>query len=152
MRSLTATVLTAAALSICALPGCATSGMETARAGEVARVEEGTLISARAVMVEGSKSWLGPAVGAVLGGLAGSEIGQGDKAQTAGAVVGATAGGYAGSKVQDQMTRKPGYAYTVKLKKTGELITVVQPDTVAISNGTHVLVEYGAHPRVIPTR
>ena len=42
-----------------------------------------------------------------------------------------------------------GQAYTVRLR-TGELVSIAQAGDTAIANGTPVLVEYGAHARVIP--
>lgn len=153
MKTLKLTLL-AASVSLATLTGCASdigaNSYERASVGQVARVEEGYVVSSRAVMVDGQKSWIGPVVGAVLGGAAGSTIGEGDAARTAGVVGGAAAGGYIGSKVEQSATRRPGYAYTVKLTKTGELVTIVQGGYVAIGNGTPVYVEYGERPRVIP--
>jgi hypothetical protein len=42
-----------------------------------------------------------------------------------------------------------GHAYTVRLR-TGELVSIAQAGDAVIANGTPVLVEYGAHARVIP--
>ncbi len=147
-------VIALVAMGAGALTGCASdigaNSYERAAVGSIARVEEGTVVSSRAVMVEGGKSWIGPAVGAVLGGALGSTIGEGDAARTVGVVGGAAAGGYAGSKIEQSVSRKPGYAYTVRLKKTGEMITIVQGGDIAIANGSAVYVEYGERPRVVP--
>lgn len=138
-----------------ALAGCASglgaNSYERAQVGTVSRVEEGTVVASRAIMIEGSRSGelVGTATGAALGGLAGSEIGGGKKANTAGAIVGAVAGGAIGNAIGNSVTQKPGFAYTVRLR-SGELVTITQGGDMAIANGTPVLVEYGERARVIP--
>jgi outer membrane lipoprotein SlyB len=138
-----------------ALAGCASglgaNSYERAQVGTVARVEEGTVVASRAIMIEGSKSGatVGTATGAVLGGIAGGQVGQGRAANTAGAVVGAVAGGVLGNAIGKSATQKPGFAYTVRLR-SGELVTITQGGDIAIGNGTPVLVEYGERARVIP--
>jgi outer membrane lipoprotein SlyB len=143
-----------AALAL-ALAGCA-SGLgantyERAAVGTVARVDEGTVVASRSIVIEGSKtsSTVGTAAGAAIGGIAGSEIGGGRKANTAGAVVGAVAGGVIGNAIGNAATRQPGFAYTVRLR-SGELVTITQGGDLPIANGTPVLVEYGERARVIP--
>lgn len=145
--------LSAVALGALLATGCA-SGLgandyERGQVGQVSRVEEGTVVASRAMIIEGREGLLGAATGAAIGGIAGSEVGGGDKAQTAGAVVGAVAGGIVGREVERSATRKPGFAYTVRLK-SGQLVTITQGGDVAIANGTPVFVEYGARARVIP--
>ncbi len=138
-----------------ALAGCATglgaNSYERAAVGTVARVDEGTVVASRSIVIEGSRtgSTVGTATGAVLGGVAGSEIGGGRKANTAGAVVGAVAGGVIGNMIGDAATRQNGFAYTVRLR-SGELVTITQGGDLPIANGTAVLVEYGERARVIP--
>ncbi len=143
-----------AALAL-ALAGCASglgaNSYERGSVGTVARVEEGTVVASRAIVIEGSQtgSTVGTATGAVLGGVAGSEVGGGRKANTAGAVVGAVAGGVIGNMIGNAATKQNGFAYTVRLR-SGELVTITQGGDLAIANGTPVLVEYGARARVIP--
>jgi outer membrane lipoprotein SlyB len=138
-----------------ALAGCASglgaNSYERAQVGTVSRVEEGTVVASRAIIIEGSRSgeFIGTATGAAIGGLAGSEIGGGRKANTAGAIVGAVAGGAIGNAIGNSATQKPGFAYTVRLR-SGELVTITQGGDMAIANGTPVLVEYGERARVIP--
>jgi outer membrane lipoprotein SlyB len=138
-----------------ALAGCA-SGLgantyERAQVGMVSRVEEGTIMASRAIIIEGSRTGetVGTATGAAIGGIAGSEIGGGKKANTAGAIVGAVAGGIIGNAIGNSATQQPGFAYTVRLR-SGELVTITQGGDLAIANGTPVLVEYGERARVIP--
>lgn len=138
-----------------ALAGCA-SGLgantyDRSSVGQVARVEEGTVVDARPIKIEGSSQGakVGTLTGAALGGLAGSEIGGGSKANTAGAIVGAVLGGVAGNAVGNAATAQDGYAYTIRLRN-GELVSIAQAGQYAIQPGTPVLIEYGARARVIP--
>jgi outer membrane lipoprotein SlyB len=138
-----------------ALAGCA-SGLgantyEASRVGRIARVEEGTIVAARPIMIEGSQqnAKVGTLAGAVLGGLAGSELGGGHKANTAGAVGGAILGGVAGNAIGKSAGSQPGFAYTIRLP-SGELVSVAQAGEFAMPSGTPVLIEYGARARVVP--
>jgi len=137
------------------LAGCASglgaNSYERGAVGTVARVEEGTVVASRTIMIEGSQEGktVGTLTGAALGGLAGGQVGQGRAANTAGAIVGAVAGGAIGNAIGNSATQKQGFAYTVRLR-SGELVTITQGGDMAIANGTPVLVEYGARARVIP--
>jgi len=138
-----------------ALAGCASglgaNSYDRSSVGQVARVEEGTVVDARQIKIEGSSqgSNVGTLAGAALGGLAGSEIGGGSKANTAGAIVGAVLGGVAGNAVGNAATAQDGFAYTIRLRN-GELVSIAQAGAYAIQPGTPVLIEYGARARVIP--
>ncbi len=138
-----------------ALAGCA-SGLgantyDRGSVGQVARVDEGTVVDARPIRIEGSSqnAKVGTLVGAGLGGLAGSEIGGGDKANTAGAIVGAVLGGVAGNAIGGATSAQNGYAYTIRMRN-GELVSIAQAGEYPIAPGTPVLIEYGARARVIP--
>jgi outer membrane lipoprotein SlyB len=143
-----------AALAL-ALAGCA-SGLgantyERGSVGTVARVDEGTVVASRSIMIEGSQtsSTIGTAAGAAIGGVAGSQVGGGREENAIGAVVGAVAGGVIGNAIGNSATRQNGFAYTVRLR-SGELVSITQGGDLPIANGTPVLVEYGARARVIP--
>lgn len=138
-----------------ALAGCA-SGLgantyDPASIGQVAHVDEGTVVDARPITIEGSQqnAKVGTLAGAVLGGLAGSELGGGSKANTAGAIGGAVLGGVVGNAVGKSAGSQQGFAYTIRLH-SGELVSVAQAGEYAIPAGTPVLIEYGARARVIP--
>ncbi len=138
-----------------ALAGCA-SGLgandyERGTVGAISRVDEGTVVASRSIVIEGSNtgSSVGTATGAVVGGIAGSQVGGGRDEQAIAGVIGAVAGGVIGNAVGKNATKKPGYAYTIRLR-SGELITITQGGDIAIANGTPVLVEYGDRARVIP--
>lgn len=118
--------------------------------GNVQHSARGTLVSVRHIQIEGTKSGVGTATGAVLGGAAGSEIGQGDAAKIAGVLGGAVLGGLLGSAVERGATQRAGYEYVVR-EPNGDLITIVQEaDGSAIAAGSPVLVIYGDRARVVP--
>jgi outer membrane lipoprotein SlyB len=137
------------------LAGCATglgaNSYERGSVGTVSRVDEGTIVASRSIVIEGSQTggMLGGATGAAVGAIAGSQIGGGSDERAIGGVIGAVAGGVLGNTVGNMSTRKPGFAYTVRLR-SGELVTITQGGDLAIANGTPVLVEYGDRARVIP--
>lgn len=116
----------------------------------VARIETGVIVSSQPANIEGTKSGIGTATGAVVGGAAGSQIGGGDEERVIAGVLGAVVGGIAGSAIEEGTTRQAGTAYYVRLDKNGETVRILQADAQPMPNGTPVLVEYGARPRVVP--
>ncbi|MEZ6029823.1 MAG: hypothetical protein R3C46_08730 [Hyphomonadaceae bacterium] len=146
----------AAAFAVLAtvLAGCASglgiNSYDTASVGVVTRVEEGQVVGVRPIHIEGSDqaARIGTLAGPA-GRLAGSEVGGGRKANTAGAIGGAVLGGMAGQAVGRAAAADNGFAYTVRLR-TGELVSVAQTGAYAIPEGTPVVIEYGARARVIP--
>jgi len=112
------------------LAGCVSSNAgnvysrdETKRAFEV---KMGVIEHIRPVQIEGTKSHIGTAAGAVVGGLAGRGVGGGtgrDVATAAGAIV----GGLAGAGAEELATRRSGFEYVVKLDN-GQTLAVVQED------------------------
>jgi outer membrane lipoprotein SlyB len=117
--------------------------------GQVARIEEGTIERVRSVRIEGTRTIIGPATGAAIGGIAGSEIGGGDEEQAIMAVAGAVLGGLAGAAIEEGVTARSGYAYTIR-KLNGELVTIVQADATPLAPGQRVTIEYGERTRVAP--
>jgi len=117
----------AAALAVAA--GCATPGLG---GGDYSRsqtrgeqtVRLGIVEQVRQVKIDGTRSGVGPAGGAVLGGVAGSGVG-GGRGQVAGAVAGALLGGVIGQAAENSATSKEGVEITVKLEG-GKLIAVTQ--------------------------
>jgi outer membrane lipoprotein SlyB len=110
------------------LGGCAESLSGSAysrgQAREVMEVQMGVVESVRHVQIEGTRSGVGPAAGAVVGGIAGSNIGEG-KGSTVGAVLGAVAGGVVGSAIEQGTTKKNGLEITVKLD-SGRMLAITQ--------------------------
>lgn len=129
------------------LAGCAsTYGAGTVSSGSVNQMQTvyyGTVTSVRQVTIKPERSLIGTATGAVLGGLAGSELGGGDKAQTAGAIGGAVLGGLAGNEAGKAVGTKQGYAYVVQLEN-GQTSEIIQSADVYIAPGTPVVVTRSA--------
>ncbi|MBU6320623.1 MAG: glycine zipper 2TM domain-containing protein [Alphaproteobacteria bacterium] len=143
------------ALAVCApLVGCVSAdGAPSYPASSVhtpIRLEAGVIERVRSVVIEGEKTIVGPAAGAVIGGVAGSQVGGGSEERTIMAIAGAVLGGMAGSAIEKGVTRKTGAAYTVRLNRGGELVTVVQEGAAVFAPGDRVHVEYGAVTRVVP--
>jgi outer membrane lipoprotein SlyB len=129
------------------LGACATSN-----SGDVYRREDtrkiqsvrmGVIESVRTVKLEGTNSNIGTAAGAVVGGIAGSTVGEGK-----GSAIGAVAGGIAGSAIEEVATRTDGVEITVKLDN-GSLVAIVQEATETFKPGEKVrLIETGGTTRV----
>lgn len=128
-----------------AVTGCATSNSaNTVSAGAVGyamTVKPGTVTNVRAVTIKPDRSIIGTATGAVLGGLGGSEIGGGDKAQTAGAIGGAVLGGIVGNMIGVGVGTKQGTAVTVEFND-GNVKAFIQPADMDIRPGQRVNVEF----------
>lgn len=93
-------------------------------ARRVQTVEYGMVEYVRPVVIEGTKSGVGPATGAALGGIAGSTVGHGRGSAAAG-IAGAVAGGVAGGLAEEATTRRQGVEITVRMDN-GRIISVVQ--------------------------
>ncbi|HLD09159.1 MAG TPA: glycine zipper 2TM domain-containing protein [Methylophilaceae bacterium] len=133
------------------LAACASSSSGSAYSRDEARktqtVKTGVVESVRAVKIEGTKTPVGPATGAVVGGVAGSTVGHG-KGRTIATVVGAVAGGLAGAAIEEGVTRKDGIEITVKLD-SGGLVAVVQEADEQFRPGEKVrILESGGTSRV----
>ena len=78
-----------------AIGGCASnygaSDRTVSGVGVTSTVREGVVISVSEVTIRPDRNYLGAATGAVLGGIAGSNVGGGDDERAAGAVAGAGA-------------------------------------------------------------
>ncbi|HSN20047.1 MAG TPA: glycine zipper 2TM domain-containing protein [Usitatibacter sp.] len=122
-RAWTAAAVCALLLGGCAYPygsydyrGYQVMGEQTVRFGVVDSV--------RPVRIMPGESGVGAAGGAVLGGLAGSQVG-GGSGQVAGAVGGAILGGVIGSNVERSANERQGVEVTVLLDN-GRYVSVVQ--------------------------
>lgn len=111
-------------------------------ARQVQTVQMGVVEGARPVKIEGTKSMIGTGAGAVVGGVAGSTVGQGKDAQI-GAVIGAVIGGIAGSAIEEGTTREDAMEITIKLDN-GRMISVVQGGKEEFKPGDRVRVLQGS--------
>lgn len=116
-------LLAALTLSGCA-SGLGSNDYSRNQARTVQQVQTGVVVEVRNVNIEGTKTPIGLGAGAVVGGLAGSQLGRGN-GSIAGAVLGAVAGGFAGSAVEEGVTRQKGLEITIRLD-SGRTIAVTQ--------------------------
>ncbi len=133
------------------LNACASSNAGDVYSRDEARkiqtIRKGVVESVRTVKLEGTKTPIGTAAGAVIGGVAGSTIGEG-KGSAIAAVIGAVAGGLAGSAIEEVATRQDAFEITVKLDN-GSLIAIVQEATEQFAPGDSVrFIENGGVTRV----
>ncbi len=143
-----------AASSVVLLAGCASDlgagDYSRNSVGQISRSDSGIIVSSRPIHIEGTKSGVGALSGAAAGGLAGGELGANGRTSTAGVIVGALLGGLVGAAIEEGVTERDGFAYTIELERDGEYITITQAGNYPIANGTPVWVEYGERARVIP--
>lgn len=111
------------------ISGCASTSSGSVYSSGQARQEQtvrmGVVESVRQVTIEGSNSGVGTLAGGAIGGVAGSNIGGGNRGSAVGTILGAVAGGLAGKAIEEGTTKKPGLEITVKLDN-GQLRAVTQ--------------------------
>jgi outer membrane lipoprotein SlyB len=90
-------------------------------------VEMAVVESVRPVQIAGTNTGVGTVGGAAVGGIAGSTVGGGSRANAVGAIAGAIIGGVVGSAVEQSASQKPGVEVTVRLD-SGRMIAVIQDD------------------------
>ena len=87
-------------------------------------VRMGVVESIRNVVIDNGQSGVGTLGGAALGGIAGSQVGQGN-GSIAAAIGGAIAGGLIGQHIEQSANSRPGLEITVKLDN-GNLTAITQ--------------------------
>ena len=135
------------------LAGCASDSAMVYSQGQTRQaqsVQLGTVVSVHVVKREGSNNELLTLGGAALGGIAGSNLGNGNKANAAGAIAGALLGGFGAQAAQKGMGTKDAYEITVKLDN-GRLLSIVQDTDVQVEVNQRVRVlSGGGADRVVP--
>ncbi|MDR0672995.1 MAG: hypothetical protein LBF93_04890 [Zoogloeaceae bacterium] len=131
MRKITILTLALLAAPPFVLGGCAAglggSDYSRGEARQTMSIRFATVESVRPVKLEGTKSKVGAAAGAVGGGVVGRSLGGSGISATVGTALGAIAGGVGGAAVEEAVTRQDGVEITVKLEN-GEYLAVVQAD------------------------
>jgi outer membrane lipoprotein SlyB len=121
-------LLIIALLSSMLISGCASSLSGSAYSRSQARsaqeVQLGYVESVRDVQIEGTKSGIGTAAGAALGGVAAHSVGNGT-VRTLATIGGVLLGGLAGAATEEGVTRQPGLEITVRLD-SGRVLAVTQ--------------------------
>jgi outer membrane lipoprotein SlyB len=137
------------------LTGCV-SGLQgstysRSEARQVQEVEFGTVLSTNPVVIEGKQSGAGQLPGAIIGGVAGSSVGEG-KGQQIFTILGAVGGAVVGSMIEEQATRTQGLELTIKMDSGKTLSIVQEVDNVNVfREGQRVRVlTQGALARVSP--
>jgi outer membrane lipoprotein SlyB len=138
--------------AVAALAACTTTSPDVIQKGDAQRlsqVQDGTVLSVRPVVVEGSQSGIGAAAGGVAGGVAGSTVG-GHREQAVVGVLGAVAGAVVGNAVERMSTREEAVEILVQLKN-GERRAIVQAKGTELLNpGDQVIiVTTGGKARVV---
>ena len=109
----------------------------------------GVVLSTKPVVIEGNRSGIGQLPGAIIGGVAGSSVGDG-KGQEIFTVLGAVGGAILGQQIEEQATRAQGLELTIQLDSGRTLSIVQEVDSVdAFREGQRVKVlTQGALARV----
>ena len=118
-----------ATVSIALLGGCATtqsaSNYRQSQAQREMSVRMGVVESVRPVTLEGNQSGVGTVAGAAIGGIAGSNIGGGNRGSAVGTILGAIGGAVAGHAIEEGTTKKPGIEITVRFHN-GSMSAITQ--------------------------
>ena len=109
----------------CAMPGLGGGDYTRSQVRGEQTVRLGVVETVRDVVIDARDSGTGTLAGAALGGVAGSTLGGGHKANAAGAIAGAVVGGIIGNSVEKNANDRKGVEVTVRLEG-GKLIAITQ--------------------------
>lgn len=137
--------------SLATLAACQTANPDVVSrydAERVSYVQDGTVLSVRPVRIDGSQSGIGGFSGAVIGGIAGSNVG-GPRTGGIVGIVGAIAGGVIGNAVERGATAENGVELLIQMKN-GDRRSIVQANSAeAFAPGEPVvMVTTGGRARV----
>jgi len=145
-------VLTAALASLGSLTACVTAPPNSVSAYDAQRmstVVDATVLSVTPVTVQGRETGVGTVGGAVIGGIAGSNVG-GPRTSGIVGIAGAIVGGLVGNAVERDATQRQGVQILLQLKN-GDRRAVIQgvgPDAFAPGDPV-ILVTTGGRTRVM---
>lgn len=148
-------IIVAMVMVVISMSGCSSNlsgrSYSRAEARKVQKVRVGEILSLRLVAIEGKSSAVGELGGAVIGGVAASNIGKG-RGKFIATVVGAILGGIAGKSIEKNATSAQGVEITIKLDN-GQTVAIVQEiekeDTFAVGDRVKIL-SSGSNARVAP--
>ena len=118
-------VAISAALAGCAQPGLGGSNYSRSQVRGEQSVRLGIVETVRDVQIDAPRDGGGTLIGAALGGIGGSTIGGGSRANAVGAIAGAVLGGIAGQAIEKSQNERKGVEVIVRLEG-GKLIAVTQ--------------------------
>jgi outer membrane lipoprotein SlyB len=119
------TVAATAMLAACAQPGLGGGNYTRGQVRGEQTVRLGSVESVRDVTIDARDTGTGSLAGAAIGGVAGSTVGGGYKANAVGAIAGAVVGGIIGNAVEKSNNDRKGVEVTVRLEG-GKLIAITQ--------------------------
>lgn len=118
-------VATAVLLAGCAQPGLGGGNYTRGQVRGEQSVRLGTVEAVRDVVIDARDTGTGTLAGAALGGVAGSTVGGGSRANAVGAIAGAVVGGLIGNAVEKNSNDRRGVEVTIRLEG-GKLIAITQ--------------------------
>lgn len=134
----------------CAQDSLTSDTVSRGEAGRAQDVRIGTITSIRPINIQGDSTG-GTLIGAGVGGLAANQIG-GGSGRTAATVGGALLGGAAGSHIGQNVTSRRGLEIDVRLSDGGRRISVVQEvsprENFSVGDRVRVITGAGGRTRV----
>ena len=124
-RLLLSVTVATAMLAGCAQPGLGGGNYTRGQVRGEQSVRIGTVESVRDVTIDARDTGTGTLAGAAIGGVAGSTLGGGSRANAVGAIAGAVVGGIIGSAVEKNNNDRVGVEVTVRLEG-GKMIAITQ--------------------------
>ena len=118
-------VATAVIVAGCAQPGLGGGNYTRGQVRGEQTVRIGTVEAVRDVVIDARDTGTGTLAGAAIGGVAGSTVGGGYRANAVGAIAGAVVGGLIGNAVEKSGNDRKGVEVTIRLEG-GKLIAVTQ--------------------------
>ena len=119
------TFATAALLVGCAQPGVGGGNYTRGQVRGEQSVRIGTVEAVRDVTIDARDTGTGTLAGAAIGGVAGSTVGGGSRANAVGAIAGAVVGGLIGNAVEKNNNDRRGVEVTLRLED-GRVIAITQ--------------------------
>lgn len=117
--------LTAVLLLGCAQPGLGGGNYTRSQVRGEQSVRIGTVEAVRDVTIDARDTGTGTLAGAAIGGVAGSTVGGGSRANAVGAIAGAVVGGLIGNAVEKNSNDRRGVEVTLRLED-GRVIAITQ--------------------------
>ena len=124
-RILLSVTVATAMLAGCAQPGLGGGNYTRGQVRGEQSVRIGTVENVRDVTIDARDTGTGTLAGAAIGGVAGSTLGGGSRANAVGAIAGAVVGGIIGSAVEKNNNDRVGVEVTVRLEG-GKMIAITQ--------------------------
>ncbi len=124
-RLLVSSTLALAVITGCAQPGLGGGNYTRGQVRGEQSVRFGSVESVRDVVIDARDTGTGTLAGAAIGGVAGSTVGGGSRANAVGAIAGAVVGGIIGNAVEKNGNDRKGVEVTVRLE-SGNVIAVTQ--------------------------